>query len=203
MGALVQLHRQGKALYVGISSYEPGLTRRAAKILAEEKVPLFIHQPSYSILNRWIERELLATLEELGTGCIAFSPLAQGMLTNKYLHGVPQDARANRSGSLSQTLLTDRNLAAIRILNDIARERGQTLAQMAIAWVLRDPRITSALIGAPTVEQLDDSLDATRRLDFSADELTAIDKAAEDGGINLWSESSDIAALPAAQGLPA
>lgn len=201
MGALVQLHRQGKALYVGISSYEPGLTRQAAEILAEEKVPLFIHQPSYSILNRWIEKELLDTLEELGTGCIAFSPLAQGMLTGKYLHGVPQDARATRGGSLSQTLLTDQNLAAIRTLNDIAAERGQTLAQMAIAWVLRDPRVTSALIGARTVEQLDDSLDSTKMLDFSADQLAAIDKAAQDGGINLWSESSDIAALPAAQGI--
>jgi L-glyceraldehyde 3-phosphate reductase len=203
MGALVQLHRQGKALYVGISSYEPGLTRRAAEILAEEKVPLFIHQPSYSILNRWIERDLLATLEELGIGCIAFSPLAQGMLTNKYLHGVPQDARATRDGSLSQTLLTDQNLAAIRTLNDIAGERGQTLAQMAIAWVLRDPRVTSALIGARTVEQLDDSLDSIEMLDFSADELAAIDKAADDGGVNLWSGSSDITALPTAQGVPA
>ncbi|KQN94013.1 aldo/keto reductase [Sphingomonas sp. Leaf231] len=203
MGALVQLHRQGKALYVGISSYEPGLTRRAAEILAAERVPLFIHQPSYSILNRWIENELLATLEDLGTGCIAFSPLAQGMLTNKYLHGVPQDARANRGGSLSQTLLTDRNLAAIRTLNDIASERGQTLAQMAIAWVLRDPRVTSALIGARTVEQLDDSLDSVKRLAFSTDELAAIDKAAADGGINLWAESSAIATLPAAQGVTA
>ncbi|MBD8471469.1 L-glyceraldehyde 3-phosphate reductase [Sphingomonas sp. CFBP 8765] len=203
MGALVQLHRQGKALYVGISSYEPGLTRRAAEILSAEKVPLFIHQPSYSILNRWIERDLLATLEELGVGCIAFSPLAQGMLTNKYLQGVPQDARATRDGSLSQALLTDRNLAAIRTLNDIAGERGQTLAQMAIAWVLRDPRVTSALIGARTVEQLDDSLDSLKTLDFSADELTAIDNAADDGGVNLWSGSSDITALPAAQGVPA
>jgi L-glyceraldehyde 3-phosphate reductase len=203
MGALVQLHRQGKALYVGISSYEPGLTRRAAEILAEERVPLFIHQPSYSILNRWVERELLAVLEDLGTGCIAFSPLAQGMLSAKYLGGVPRDARASRDGSLSQTLLTDQNLAAIRTLNGIAEQRGQTLAQMAIAWVLRDPRVTSALIGARTVEQLDDSLDATDRLDFSAEELAAIDAAAEDGGINLWAESSDISALPAAQGVPA
>lgn len=203
MGALVQLHRQGKALYVGISSYEPGLTRRAAEILAAEKVPLFIHQPSYSILNRWIERDLLATLEELGVGCIAFSPLAQGMLTNKYLRGVPQDARATRDGSLSQALLTDQNLAAIRTLNDIAGERGQTLAQMAIAWVLRDPRVTSALIGARTVEQLDDSLDSLKTLDFSTDELTAIDDAADDGGVNLWSGSSDITALPTAQGVPA
>ena len=202
MGALVQLHRQGKALYVGISSYEPGLTRRAAAILAEEKVPLFIHQPSYSILNRWIERDLLATLDALGTGCIAFSPLAQGMLTAKYLGGVPQDARANRQGSLSQTLLTDRNLSAIRTLDGIAKQRGQTLAQMAIAWVLRDPRITSALIGARTVEQLDDSLDAVKNLDFTADELVAIDAAAEDGGINIWSGSSEISTVPAAQGVP-
>lgn len=202
MGALVQLHRQGKALYVGLSSYEPGLTRRAAAILAEEKVPLFIHQPSYSILNRWIEQELLATLEDLGTGCIAFSPLAQGMLTDKYMNGVPQDARASRGGSLSQSLLTDANLAAIRRLHEIAAARGQTLAQMAIAWTLRDPRVTSALIGARTVEQLDDSLDAVRRLDFSAEELAAIDRAAEDGGINLWAESSDIVDMPAAQGVP-
>ncbi|MFK3891258.1 L-glyceraldehyde 3-phosphate reductase [Sphingomonas sp. NPDC079357] len=203
MGALVQLHRQGKALYVGISSYDPGLTRKAAQILAEEKVPLFIHQPSYSILNRWIERELLDTLEDLGTGCIAFSPLAQGMLTDKYLHGIPQGARAGRGGSLSQGMLTDQNLAAIRALNDIAAGRGQTLAQMAIAWVLRDSRVTSALIGARTVEQLDDSLDAVKALDFSAGDLAAIDKAAEDGGINLWADSSDITALPPAQGAPA
>ncbi len=203
MGALVQLHRQGKALYVGISSYEPGLTRKAAQILADEKVPLFIHQPSYSILNRWIERELLNTLEDLGTGCIAFSPLAQGMLTDKYLTGVPQDARANRGGSLSQTLLTEQNLAAIRALNDIAVARGQTLAQMSIAWVLRDPRVTSALIGARTVDQLDDSLVSVKTLDFSAEELAAIDKAAEDGAINLWAESSDIVTLPSVQGISA
>ncbi|MGK6324151.1 L-glyceraldehyde 3-phosphate reductase [Sphingomonas sp. DT-51] len=203
MGALVQLHRQGKALYVGISSYDPGLTRRAAAILAEEKVPLFIHQPSYSILNRWIERELLDTLEALGTGCIAFSPLAQGMLTDKYLNGVPVEARATRGGSLAQSLLTEQNLAAIRDLNALAGERGQTLAQMAIAWVLRDPRVTSALIGARTVEQLDDSLDAVARLDFTPDELARIDAVAADGGINLWAESSDIVDLPAAQGIPA
>lgn len=202
MGALVQLHRQGKALYVGISSYEPGLTRQAAAILAEEKVPLFIHQPSYSILNRWIERELLATLADLGTGCIAFSPLAQGMLTAKYLDGVPRDARASRDGSLSQTLLSEANVAAIRALDGIARARGQTLAQMAIAWVLRDPRVTSALIGARSVAQLDDSLNALNNPAFSADELAAIDAAAVDGGINIWSDSSDIAELPARQGVP-
>ncbi|SOB86417.1 L-glyceraldehyde 3-phosphate reductase [Sphingomonas guangdongensis] len=202
MGALVQLHRQGKALYVGISSYEPGLTRRAAEILAAENVPLFIHQPSYSILNRWIEQELLGVLDELGTGCIAFSPLAQGMLTDKYLGGLPEGARATRGGSLSQTLLTEQNLRAVRTLNDIAAGRGQTLAQMAIAWVLRDPRVTSALIGARTVAQLDDSLDAVTNLGFSAAELDAIDRAAADGGINIWAGSSDITALPAAQGVP-
>ncbi|WP_267348604.1 L-glyceraldehyde 3-phosphate reductase [Sphingomonas carotinifaciens] len=203
MGALAQLHRQGKALYVGISSYDPGLTRRAAAILAEERVPLFIHQPSYSILNRWIERDLLATLDDLGTGCIAFSPLAQGMLTSKYLGGVPKDARASRGGSLSTQLLSEQNLASIRQLNDIAHARGQTLAQMAIAWVLRDPRVTSALIGARTVDQLDDSLKAVDRLDFTPEELSAIDDAAADGGINLWAGSSDIVDLPAAQGVPA
>jgi L-glyceraldehyde 3-phosphate reductase len=203
MGALVQLHRQGKALYVGLSSYEPGLTRQAAAILAEEKVPLFIHQPSYSILNRWIERDLLATLDDLGTGCIAFSPLAQGMLTTKYLGGVPDRSRASRGGSLSQTLLNERNLAAVRALNDIAGARGQTLAQMAIAWVLRDPRVTSALIGASSVDQLDESLDAVKQLAFSTDELAAIDGAADDGDINIWSSSSDIVALPRAQGEPA
>jgi L-glyceraldehyde 3-phosphate reductase len=201
MGALVQLHRQGKALYVGISSYEPGLTRRAAAILAEEKVPLFIHQPSYSILNRWIERDLLATLDSLGTGCIAFSPMAQGMLSDKYLGGIPDDARASRGGSLKPHLLSDRNMAAIRALGDIAQARGQTLAQMAIAWVLRDPRVSSALIGARTVAQLDDSLDAVKRLDFSDAELAAIDATVEDGGINIWSGSSDITELPAAQGV--
>jgi L-glyceraldehyde 3-phosphate reductase len=201
MGALVQLHRQGKALYVGLSSYEPGLTRQAAAILAEEKVPLFIHQPSYSILNRWIERELLGTLDDLGTGCIAFSPLAQGMLTDKYLGGVPKDARAARGGSLSETLLTDRNIDAVRALDAIAKGRGQTLAQMAIAWVLRDPRVTSALIGARTVGQLDDALDALGNLDFESDELAAIDAAAPDGQINIWSGSSDITVLPKAQGL--
>jgi L-glyceraldehyde 3-phosphate reductase len=203
MGALVQLHRQGKALYVGISSYEPGLTRQAAAILAEEKVPLFIHQPSYSILNRWIEKELLATLAALGTGCIAFSPLAQGMLTSKYLQGVPADARVNRGGSLPQSLLSEANLTAIRALNDIAQARGQTLAQMAIAWVLRDPRVTSALVGARTVAQLDDSLDAVKRLDFEAAERAQIDATVKDGGINIWSGSSDIVTLPAAQGVPA
>jgi len=196
MGALAHLHRQGKALYVGISSYSPELTRRAAAILAEERVPLLIHQPSYSMLNRWIEGELLDTLDDLGAGCIAFSPLGQGLLTDKYLKALPEDARAARPGSFAAELLTEANLARVRALNAIAAERGQSLAQMAIAWVLRDPRVTSALIGARTVAQLDDSLDALARLDFSAEELARIDAHAGDGGIDLWDISSQIGALP-------
>ncbi|MDV3459161.1 L-glyceraldehyde 3-phosphate reductase [Sphingomonas sp. HF-S4] len=196
MGALAHLHRQGKALYVGISSYSPELTRQAAAILAEHKVPLLIHQPSYSMLNRWVEDELLDTLGDLGTGCIAFSPLAQGMLTSKYLKGVPEDARAARGGSLNQRLLSDENLSRIRALNDIASKRGQTLAQMAIAWVLRDPRVTSALVGARTVQQLDDSLDAVNNLDFSPEELAAIDVHATEGAIDLWKVSSTLEDLP-------
>ncbi|MDQ0249363.1 L-glyceraldehyde 3-phosphate reductase [Sphingomonas kyeonggiensis] len=198
MGALAQLHRQGKALYVGISSYSPELTRQAAAILAEHKVPLLIHQPSYSMLNRWVEAELLNTLGDLGTGCIAFSPLAQGMLSNKYLNGVPEDARAAKGGSLNQRLLSDDNIERIRALHAIAQKRGQTLAQMAIAWVLRDPRVTSALIGARTVEQLDNSLDAVNNLDFSAEELAEIDAHATDGSLDLWKVSSSIEELPQA-----
>jgi L-glyceraldehyde 3-phosphate reductase len=190
MGALVQAHRQGKALYVGISSYSPELTREAHALLREEGVPLLIHQPSYSLLNRWVEHGLLSTLEELGVGCIAFSPLAQGMLTEKYLGGIPEGARASKNGSLSQSLLTEENLARVRALDAIAKRRGQSLAQMAIAWVLRDARVTSALIGARTVEQLDDSLDAVRALDFSDEELAEIERHAEEGGIDLWRRSS-------------
>jgi len=196
MGALAQLHRQGKALYVGISSYSPELTRQAAAILAEHKVPLLIHQPSYSMLNRWIEGDLLDTLGELGTGCIAFSPLAQGMLSAKYLNGVPADARAAKGGSLGEGLLSEENIARVRALNAIAERRGQTLAQMAIAWVLRDPRVTSALIGARTVEQLDNSLDAVKRLDFSEAELAEIDGHATEGAIDLWKVSSTLEDLP-------
>ncbi len=162
MGALAQIVRQGKALYVGVSSYGPERTRKAAEILRAEGIPLFIHQPSYSILNRWIEDKLLETLHELGTGCIAFSALAQGLLTNKYLHGIPENSRASSEGSFSKDLLSEKNLAQIRALNSLAQERGQTLAQMAIAWVLRDARVTTALIGARNVEQLDDSLDALK-----------------------------------------
>jgi len=192
MGALAHLHRQGKALYVGISSYSPELTRKAVAILREERVPLLIHQPSYSMLNRWVENGLLDTLDELGTGCIAFSPLAQGMLTSKYLGGVPEGARASKSGSLGQAMLSDENIGRIRALNAIAERRGQTLAQMAIAWVLRDPRVTSALIGARTVQQLDDSLDAVKRLGFDEGELRDIDQYAGEGGIDLWKVSSTL-----------
>ena len=187
MGALVQLHRQGKALYVGISSYGPEGTREAAEILRAEGVPLLIHQPSYSLLNRWVEHGLLDTLEELGVGCIAFSPLAQGLLTSKYLNGVPKDSRvAAENSSFSKDLLNEENLNRVRALNAMANKRGQTLAQMAIAWVLRDPRVTSALIGARNVAQLDDSLDALKNLSFSPEELKEIDTHATEGGIDLW-----------------
>jgi L-glyceraldehyde 3-phosphate reductase len=195
MGALAHAHRQGKALYVGISSYSPELTRRAHAILQSEGVPLLIHQPSYSMLNRWIEGGLLDTLEDLGVGCIAFSPLAQGLLTSKYLGGVPEDARAVRGRYFPKAALTEENLGSIRALDALARERGQTLAQMAIAWTLRDPRVTSALIGARTVEQLEDSLAALQGLEFGEDELARIDELAGDAGINIWSGSSSIEAL--------
>ena len=194
MGALAHAHRQGKALYVGISSYSPELTRRAYEILKSEGVPLLIHQPSYSLVNRWIEESLLDMLGELGVGCIAFSPLAQGLLTNKYLNGVPEDARAARSGSFSRDFLTEDNLIHVRALNELARERGQTLAQMAIAWVLRDARVTSALIGARSVQQLEDSLAAVRNLTFSDEQLARIDRYATDAGIDIWRSSSSIGA---------
>jgi L-glyceraldehyde 3-phosphate reductase len=193
MGALAQIHRQGKALYVGISSYSPELTRKAHALLAAEGVPLLIHQPSYSMLNRWIERDgLLDILGDLGVGCIAFSPLAQGMLSDRYLSGIPHDGRAARDGSFSPRLLTNENLERLRTLNAIAARRGQSLAQMAIAWALRDERITSALIGARTVEQLDNSLGALDKLAFGEDELAEIDTAAQDGGIDIWRTSSAI-----------
>ena len=192
MGALVQAHRQGKALYVGISSYSPELTRKAHDILKSEGVRLLIHQPSYSLLNRWIEEGLLETLAELGVGCIAFSPLAQGLLTNKYLGGMPDGARAAKDGSFSREMLTEETLIHVRALNELAKERGQTLAQMAIAWVLRDPRVTSGLIGARTVQQFEDSLAAVRNLSFSDDELRRIDRFATDAGINIWQRSSVI-----------
>ncbi len=190
MGALDTAVRQGKALYVGISSYSPDKTRRAAEILDELGTPLLIHQPSYSMLNRWIENELLDTLEELGVGCIGFSPLAQGMLTDKYLGGIPEGSRASRNDSLSPDLLSDEALERIRSLNEFARGRGQTLAQMALAWTLRDSRMTSTVFGASSVEQLESSLGALERLDFSPDELAEIERHAVDSGINIWEASS-------------
>jgi L-glyceraldehyde 3-phosphate reductase len=194
MGALAQSVRQGKALYAGISSYSPERTRQAAEILKSEGVPLLIHQPSYSMLNRWLEKGLLATLDELGVGCIGFSPLAQGLLTNKYLKGVPESSRAKGEGSFLKGFLSDENLKRVRALNEIAAGRGQTLAQMAIAWVLRDQRVTSALIGARNVQQLDDSLDAVKHLQFTEAELQEIDRYAEDGEIDLWKDAREGAA---------
>ena len=189
-GALDAAVRQGKALYVGISSYSARRTREAVAILRGLGTPLLIHQPSYSLLNRWIEADLLDVLGEEGVGAIAFSPLAQGMLTDKYLDGIPPDARARRSPYLSEDMLAPETLERIRALNAIARERGQTLAQMAVAWTLRDPRVTSSLIGASSVEQLEDTVGAVRDLDFSPEELAAIDRHAVDAGINLWAPSS-------------
>jgi L-glyceraldehyde 3-phosphate reductase len=186
MGALAQAVHQGKALYVGISSYSPERTREAAQILKSAGVPLLIHQPSYSMLNRWVEKGLLDTLAELGVGCIAFSALAQGLLTNKYLNGVPTNSRAHEEGSFLKKFLSEENLGRVRALNEIARGRGQSLAQMAIAWVLRDERVTTALIGARNVEQLDDSLDAVKNLHFTEAELVEIDRYAQDGSIDLW-----------------
>jgi L-glyceraldehyde 3-phosphate reductase len=190
MGALDTAVRSGRALYAGISSYSPEKTREAASILRSLGTPLLIHQPSYSLLNRWIEPELLSTLDELGVGCIGFSPLAQGMLTDKYLDGIPENSRAAENSSLSPDLLTDETLAKIRSLNELAKRRGQSLAQMSLAWTLRDPRMTSTLIGASSVEQLEDSLGALRMLDFSDEELAEIDRYATDGGINIWARSS-------------
>jgi L-glyceraldehyde 3-phosphate reductase len=186
MGALVQAVRQGKALYVGISSYSPERTREAAQILRSEGVPLLIHQPSYSMLNRWIEAGLLDTLDDLGVGCIAFSPLAQGLLTKKYLHGVPENSRATVGEGFLNSFLNKENLNRVAALNELAHKRGQTLAQMAIAWVLRDRRVSSALIGARNVEQLDDSLDAVKNLEFTEAELKAIDGYAQESGIDIW-----------------
>jgi L-glyceraldehyde 3-phosphate reductase len=191
MGALAHAVRQGKALYVGISSYSPERTRDAFRVLQSEGVPLLIHQPSYSMLNRWVERDLLATLDALGVGCIAFSPLAQGLLTNKYLNGVPEDSRAKAQGSFQKEFLSDENLNRVRVLDRLAQKRGQTLAQMAIAWVLRDRRVTSALIGARNVQQLDDSLDAMQRPQFSDEELREIDKFAQESSIDLWKDARE------------
>jgi L-glyceraldehyde 3-phosphate reductase len=190
MGALDTAVRQGKALYAGISSYSAARTREAHAILRELGTPLLIHQPSYSMLNRWIEPELLDTLGELGVGCIVFSPLAQGMLTDKYLHGLPEGSRASWPSSLSPNLITDEALARIRALHEIAAGRGQSLAQMALAWALRDPRVTSALIGASSVAQLEENVGALENLALSDDELAEIDRHATETGINIWAASS-------------
>jgi L-glyceraldehyde 3-phosphate reductase len=191
MGALHAAVHQGKALYVGISSYSARRTAEAAEILKNLGTPLLIHQPSYSMLNRWIERELLGVLDEEGIGCIAFSPLAQGMLTDKYLGGIPESSRVRSGEHFSERMLSEENLARVRALNEIAQRRGQSLAQLALAWVLRDPRITSALIGVSSVQQLEDNVAALERLDFNADELAEIDRYAQDGHVNIWAPSSD------------
>jgi L-glyceraldehyde 3-phosphate reductase len=190
MGALDSAVRQGKALYVGISSYGAERTAEAAAILRELGMPLLIHQPSYSLLNRWIEPELLDVLEREGVGCIAFSPLAQGMLTDRYLDGIPEGSRAARGEFLTPDMLTEERMSHIRALNELAAQRGQPLSQMAIAWVLRDPRMTAALIGASSVAQLEQNLAALDNLEFSNEELEEIDRQAVEAGINLWAESS-------------
>ncbi|WP_068425216.1 L-glyceraldehyde 3-phosphate reductase [Piscicoccus intestinalis] len=187
MMALDHAVRSGKALYIGISSYSADKTREAASIARELGTPLLIHQPSYSMLNRWIEEQgLLDELDQAGMGCIAFTALAQGLLTDRYLNGIPEGSRAAREGTLGRSMLSEENLDRVRGLNDIAQTRGQSLAQMALAWVLRDPRMTSTLIGASSVRQLDDSLDALAQLDFSQEELRRIDELAVDSGVNLW-----------------
>jgi L-glyceraldehyde 3-phosphate reductase len=190
MGALDSAVRKGKALYVGISSYSAEKTREAYAILRELGTPLVIHQPSYSMLNRWIEPDLLEALGELGIGCIVFSPLAQGMLTDKYLNGIPEGSRASRHGSLSPDLINEQSLAKIRALNEIASRRGQSLAQLALAWTLRDPRITSTLIGASSIEQLEANVATLEKLDLSEEELAEIDEYATDADLNIWASSS-------------
>jgi L-glyceraldehyde 3-phosphate reductase len=191
MAALAAAIHQGKALYVGISSYSAEKTREAEAILRDLGVRLLIHQPSYSLLNRWIEAELLDTLGDLGVGCICFSPLAQGVLTDRYLAGIPEGSRASRPGSMSRDQLSEETMAKVRALNEIAQGRGQTLAQLALAWTLRDSRMTSTLIGASSIEQLEQNLGALRQLDFTAVELDEIDRYATDSGLNLWAASSE------------
>ena len=192
VGALVSAVHQGKALYVGISSYSSERTRQAAALLAAQNVPLLIHQPSYSMLNRWIEDDgLLDTLAEVGAGCIAFSPLAQGLLTNRYLAGIPGDSRAATGGALSADSITDERLARVRALDDLATRRGQSLAQLALVWALRDPRMTSLVIGASSVAQLDDNIAALTTMELSSEELAEIDRYATESEINLWKGSSD------------
>jgi L-glyceraldehyde 3-phosphate reductase len=191
MRALDAAVRAGKALYVGVSSYSPTHTARAAAMLRGLGTPLLIHQPSYSMFNRWIEPELLDVLEREGVGCIAYTALAQGLLTDRYLSGVPADSRAAQGKSLDRSTITEEKVTRIRALNEIAKERGQTLAQMALAWVLRDGRMTSTLIGASTVEQLEDNVAAVKRLDFSAEELADIDQYAVESGVDLWAEARE------------
>ena len=190
MGALHTAVVQGKALYVGISSYSAERTRAAAAILRDLGTPLLIHQPSYSMLNRWIEGGLLDVLGDEGVGCIVFSPLAQGLLTNRYLDGIPEGSRVATGGAMSKDMLTEENLAKVRALNDIAKRRGQTLAEMALAWTLRDPRVTSTLVGASSVAQLEDNVGALASPDFTPEDLAEIDRYATDAGINLWERSS-------------
>jgi L-glyceraldehyde 3-phosphate reductase len=191
MGALDAAVRAGKALYVGISSYNSHRTREAAEILRQLGTPLLIHQPSYSMLNRWIEHDhLLDTLEELGVGCIAFSPLAQGLLTNRYLNGVPADSRVATGGAMSADMLTEERLSRVRALNEVAARRGQTLAELALVWALRDPRMTSLVIGASSVAQLEDNVAALTDTDLTDAELAEIDRYATESGIDLWAESS-------------
>jgi L-glyceraldehyde 3-phosphate reductase len=191
MGALHSAVRTGKARYVGISSYSPRRTEEAIQLLRELGTPLLIHQPSYSMFNRWVETELLDVLEREGVGCIAFSPLAQGLLTDKYLDGVPEDSRVRRGENFSEDLITPENIERARALNEIAAGRGQTLAQLALAWILRDPRVTSALIGASSVAQLEQNVEALARLDFDQTELEQIDRYAVDGQLNIWAASSE------------
>jgi L-glyceraldehyde 3-phosphate reductase len=192
VGALASVVQQGKALYVGISSYSSARTRDAARLLAELKVPLLIHQPSYSLLNRWTEEDqLLDALEEVGAGCIAFSPLAQGLLTDRYLHGIPADSRAATGGALSADSITEDKLSRVRALDGVATRRGQTLAQLALVWALRDPRMTSLVIGASSVKQLEDNVGALANTALSAEELAEIEHYATDADINLWKQSSD------------
>jgi L-glyceraldehyde 3-phosphate reductase len=191
MGALDTAVRSGRALYAGISSYSAERTLDAISTLRRMGTPLLIHQPSYSMLNRWIENELLAVLDEEGVGCIAFSPLAQGLLTDKYLGGIPETSRVRSGEHFSERLITEENLERVRALNEIASRRGQTLAQLALAWVLRDPRVTSALIGVSSVEQLENNVAALDRLDFDPEELAEIDRYAQEGEINIWAPSSE------------
>jgi L-glyceraldehyde 3-phosphate reductase len=191
MGALAAAIGQGKALYVGISSYSAEKSREAEAILRDLGVHLLIHQPSYSLLNRWIEAELLDTLGDLGVGCICFSPLAQGVLTDRYLAGIPEGSRASRPGSMSPDQLSEETMAKVRALNEIAQRRGQTLAQLALAWTLRNPRMTSTLVGASSIEQLEQNLGALQQPDFTAAELEEIDQNATDSDLNIWEASSE------------